>query len=83
MAASSDNAARHVLQALRYAPGCRVEDLVQSCSCLTWHDVFDALVTLRRKGRLEVIAEETGVCRLRLPPGRTSDQRHGRPRSHP
>lgn len=65
-----------MLQAVRYAPGCRVEDLVLSCPGFTWCEVFEALVRLNRNGRLQLLPEQPGHYRVKLKRRRLATGKH-------
>ena len=56
-----------ILEAVRGAPGCHLEDMVMSCPELSWHAIFVEVTRLSRTGRLLVTSADPGGFLLDLP----------------
>ena len=68
-----------ILEAVRCAPGCEVDDLVLNLPGLTWNQVFLEIDRLSRTGQVRVTAKGQGVYTLRLP----TKESHSRPKQPP
>ena len=68
-----------ILEAVRLAPACLLDDLVLSLPGLTWNQVFLEVDRLSRTGQVWVTAKGQGVYTVRLP----TKESHGRPKQPP
>ena len=68
-----------ILEAVRLAPACQLDDLVLSLPGLTWNQVFLEVDHLSRTGQVWVTAKGQGVYTVRLP----TKESHGRPKQPP
>jgi hypothetical protein len=55
-----------ILQGVRLAPDCRLDDLVMNCRDFTWQEVFLEINRLYRAGELELTFQGLGACTMRL-----------------
>jgi hypothetical protein len=55
-----------VLQGVRLAPDCRLDDLVMNCRDFTWQEVFLEINRLCRAGELHLTFQGLGACTMRL-----------------
>jgi hypothetical protein len=58
---------RHIFDALRRKRECDLEELVLSCSSLTWNQVFLEIDRLSRTGEVRLVPRKAGVYAVRLP----------------
>ena len=56
-----------ILEAVRRAPGCQLDDLVLSLPGLTWNQVFLEVDRLSRTGQVWVTLKGAGCFSLKLP----------------
>ena len=56
-----------ILEAVRHAPGCQLDDLTESCPDLTWNQIFIEVDVLSRAGQLQLTSLGHGVYTLMLP----------------
>ena len=56
-----------ILEAVRGAPGCQLDDLAASCPDFTWNQIFLEVDALSRTGELQVTSLGHGAYRLMLP----------------
>lgn len=56
-----------ILEAVRGAPGCLLEEMVMSCPELSWNAIFLEVDRLSRTGRLLVRSADQGRFLLDLP----------------
>jgi len=59
--------ADRILDAVRGAPGCQLDDLVLSVPELTWHQVLLEVARLSRTGQVRVTALRKGTYTIWLP----------------
>lgn len=71
--------ADRILEAVRCAPGCELDDLELRLPDLTWNQVMVEIDDLSRTGLVRVTAKGQGVYTVRLP---TKESR-GRPKQPP
>jgi len=71
--------ADRILEAVRSAPGCELDDLELRLPDLTWNQVMLEIDDLSRTGLVRVTAKGQGVYTVRLP---TKESR-GRPKQPP
>lgn len=71
--------ADRILEAMRRAPGCQLDDLVLCLPGLTWNQVFLEVDRLSRTGQVWVTAKGQGDYTVRLP----TKESHGRPKQPP
>jgi len=55
---------RQILEAVRRAPGAQLDDLEESCSNLTWNQIFLEVDTLSRAGQLQITSMGHGAYSL-------------------
>ncbi len=55
-----------ILEQLRCAPECELEQLVCSCPEFTWHETLLELVRLNRTGEVELLSNGRGIYNIRL-----------------
>ena len=60
-------AADWILDEVRRAPGCPLDDLVFGCPEFTWKQILVEIARLNRMGKLEAISTGNGVYTMRLP----------------
>ena len=70
-------AADWILDEVRRAPGCPLDDLVFGCPEFTWKQILVEIDRLNRTGKLEAISTGNGVYTMRLP---NTDQRNSKPK---
>ena len=68
-----------ILEAVRRAPGCELDDLELRLPDLTWNQVFLEVDQLSRTGQVRVTAKGQGVYTVRLP----TKERPSRPKQPP
>ncbi len=56
-----------IVEAVRSAPGCHIEDLVMSCPQVSWKEIFVEVDRLNRTGKLRVTSADHGAYVLDLP----------------
>ncbi|MGH7227678.1 MAG: hypothetical protein ACREIH_00575 [Nitrospiraceae bacterium] len=61
-----------ILEAVRLAPACQLDDLVLSLPGLTWNQVFLEVDRLSRSGHMRVHSNGEGTYTLTLPTRRKS-----------
>jgi hypothetical protein len=61
------NVADRILEALRRAPGCQLDDLEFSLPDLTWNQVFLEVDRMSRTGQVRVQSKGEGIYTLMLP----------------
>jgi hypothetical protein len=59
--------AERILDAVHYAPGCQLDDLVLRLPDLTWNQVFLEVDRLSRTGQVRMTAMGEGTYAIRLP----------------
>ena len=62
-----------ILEAVRCAPGCEVDDLVLNLPGLTWNQVFLEIDRLSRTGQVRVTSMDGGTYAVKL---RTKGEKH-------
>ena len=55
-----------ILEQLRCAPECELDELVYSCPEFTWHETLLELVRLNRTGEVELKSNGRGIYNIRL-----------------
>jgi hypothetical protein len=55
-----------ILEQLRCAPKCELEELVCRCPEFTWHETLLELVRLNRTGQVELTSNGRGIYNIRL-----------------
>lgn len=55
-----------ILEQLRGAPKCELEELVCRCPEFTWHETLFELVRLNRTGQVELKSNGRGIYNIRL-----------------
>ena len=65
--AQQDTVAHRILDAVRRAPGIRIDELALTCPDFTWNQVFVAVGRLSRRRQLRTISMGNGVYTARLP----------------
>ncbi|MGH7254635.1 MAG: hypothetical protein ACREI3_02555 [Nitrospirales bacterium] len=70
---------QQILTAVRRAPGCHIDDVVERCAGLSWHQVFLEVARLSQTGQLQVTPIGNGLYALRLP---SKPRNPGAPRQH-
>jgi hypothetical protein len=80
MSLQQGTVADRILEAVRCAPGCELDDLERRLPDFTWNQVFLAIDRLSRTGQVRVTAKGLGVYTVRLPtkdsPGRSKQPSH-------
>jgi hypothetical protein len=56
-----------ILEAVRRAPGCQLDDLMASCPTLTWHQIFIGVGALTRTGEVHLTSVGHAGLSLTLP----------------
>ncbi len=56
-----------IVEAVRSAPGCHLEDVVMSCPQVSWNEIFVEVGRLNRTGKLLVTSADHGDYVLDLP----------------
>lgn len=56
-----------IVEAVRSAPGCHLEDVVMSCPQLSWNEIFVEVDRLNRTGKLLLTLVDHGGYVLDLP----------------
>lgn len=56
-----------IVDAVRCAPGCHLEDVVMSCPQVSWNEIFMEVDRLKRTGELLVMSVDHGGYILDLP----------------
>ena len=56
-----------IVEAVRNAPGCHLEEVVMSCPQVRWNDIFVEVGRLNRTGELLVTSADDGGYILDLP----------------
>ncbi len=56
-----------IVEVVRSAPGCHLEDVVMSCPRVSWNEVFAEVDRLSRTGKLLVTSADQGGYVLDLP----------------
>ena len=79
MSPQQGTVADRILEAVRSAPGCELDDLELRLPDLTWNQVMLEIDDLSRTGLVRVTAKGQGVYTVRLP----TKERHGRPTQPP
>ncbi|MGH7773618.1 MAG: hypothetical protein ACREQA_15445 [Candidatus Binatia bacterium] len=79
MSLQQGTVAGRILEAVRRAPGCELDDLELRLPDLTWNQVFLEVDHLSRTGQVRVMAKGQGVYTVRLP----TKERPGRPKQPP
>jgi hypothetical protein len=68
----SDTAVQtQILEAVRRAPGCQLDDLMEHCPDLTWNQVFIEVDALSRAGQLKLTSLGHGDYKLMVPKAET------------
>lgn len=70
-------AADWILDEVRQAPGCPLDDLVFGCTDFTWKEILVEIDRLNRTGKLEAVPMGSGAYTMRLP---NTEQRSGKPK---
>lgn len=75
--------AHRILEAVRCAPGCELDDLELRLPDLTWNQVFLEIDHLSRTGQVRVTAKGQGVYTVRLPTKESHSRSKQPPRHSP
>jgi len=59
--------ADRILEVVRRAPGCQLDELERSLPGLTWNQVFLEVDRMSRTGRVRVMSMGDGIYTVRLP----------------